>query len=323
MPHEGIDTGRRDGGAAPSDMRVAVVGLGIMGGAMARNLMRARFPVTVYNRTASKMEPFVRDGARAASTPAAAAADCDVVITNVTDTVDVEHVVLGPEGVAAGAREGTIIVDMSTISPEATRRIAQNLEQRGLTLLDAPVTGGDVGARNATLSIMVGGPREAYERCLPVLETLGKSIVYVGESGMGQTVKLVNQVIVALNLLAMAEGLAFAAKSGVDVGLALEAVQRGAAGSWALDHLAPRVLRGDLAPGFMVDLQQKDLRLALETAAAVQLPLPGTGLVQQLLRSVQAYGGGEDGTQALVTALERLGNFRLTKDESKGAVSPR
>lgn len=292
-------------------LKVGVVGLGIMGGAMAANLLRAGFGVSVFNRTLSRRDVFVREGARAAHSPADAASDSDVVITNVTDTEDVEQVIFGPKGVAEGARKGTIVMDMSTISPEATRNMALRLQKRGVAMLDAPVTGGDVGAREATLSIMVGGPQDAYERVLPVLQALGKSIVHVGPSGMGQTVKLVNQVIVALNLLAMAEGLAFAAKSGVDAQLALEVVQRGAAGSWALDHLAPRVLRGDLAPGFMVNLQQKDLRLALENAASMQLPLPGTALVQQLLRSVEAYGGGGDGTQALVTALERLGNFRL------------
>lgn len=300
------------GDATPaSSLRVGVIGLGIMGAAMAKNLLRAGFQVTVFNRTAKKAEPLIRAGAAAAPSPAGVARVSDIVITNVTDSPDVEQVVLGPDGVVEGASKGTIVADMSTISPAVTRRIAQALAPKGIEMLDAPVTGGDVGAQEGTLSIMVGGPTGAYERCVPVFEALGRSIVHVGEIGTGQTVKLVNQVIVALNLLAMAEGLSFAAKSGVDVHKALSVVRAGAAGSWALDHLAPRVLEGDYAPGFMVALQQKDLKLALETAADVQLPLPGTGLVQQLLRSVEAYGEGEDGTQALMKALERLGNFQL------------
>lgn len=298
-------------GLSPAPRNIAVIGLGIMGGAMARNLLKAGFDVTVYNRTAARMKDFVQEGARAAASPAEAARQRDVIITNVTDTGDVEEVLFGPDGVAEGARPGTIVVDMSTISPEGTRRLAKRLMEKGIIMLDAPVTGGDVGAREGTLSIMVGGPEEAYIRCQPVFDVLGRRIVRVGESGTGQTVKLVNQVIVALNLLAMAEGLAFASKSGVDVAEALAVVQAGAAGSWALDNLAPRVLDGDYAPGFMVALQQKDLRLALDSAAQLQLPLPGTGLVQQLLRSVEAYGEHSDGTQALVRALERLGNFQI------------
>lgn len=203
---------------------------------------------------------------------------------------------------------------MSTISPAVTRQIAARLQERDIAMLDAPVTGGDVGAREGTLSIMVGGPRDVFERCRPVFEAVGRSIVHVGGHGTGQTVKLVNQVIVGLNLLAMAEGLAFASKSGVDVEKALSVVQAGAAGSWALNNLAPRVLKGDYAPGFMVALQQKDLRLALDSAADMQLPLIGTGVVQQLLRGVEAHGGGSDGTQALVRALEQLGNFRIDEN---------
>lgn len=293
------------------EQRIGVIGLGIMGGAMARNLLRAGFDVTVFNRTSARMQPLVDVGAVAGASPADVARDVDIIITNVTDSPDVEQVLLGPDGVVAGARAGSVVIDMSTISPEVTRQIAARLEQRGIAMLDAPVTGGDVGAREGTLSIMVGGSEAVFERCRPVLQALGRSIVYVGGHGTGQTVKLVNQVIVGLNLLAMAEGLAFAAKSGVDVGKALSVVQAGAAGSWALDNLAPRVLKGDYDPGFMVTLQQKDLRLALESAAQMQLPLIGTGVVQQLLRGVEAYGGEHDGTQALVRALERLGNFRV------------
>lgn len=297
--------------------RVGVIGLGIMGGAMAFNLLRAGFHVTVHNRTPSRMESFVRAGADKADTPADLAAKVQVVITNVTDSPDVAEVLFGPQGVVHGAEPGLIVIDMSTISPEATRQTARQLAQRNIEMLDAPVTGGDVGARKGTLSIMVGGPYDVFERCRPVLEALGQTIVHVGGPGAGQTVKLVNQVVVALNLLAMAEGLSFAAKSGVDLQKTLSVLRAGAAGSWALDNLAPRVLAGDFAPGFTVALQQKDLRLALEHAEKMQLPLPGTSLAQQLLRSVEAYGGHRDGTQGVVRALERLGNFEIVQDSAR------
>ena len=291
--------------------KVGFIGLGIMGRSMAANLVKAGFDVTVWNRTAARMQPLLEMGARGAPSPRAVAEASEAVITIVTDSDDVEQVLFGPEGAAHGARPGTVVIDMSTISPERTRRMAERLAEKDVHMLDAPVTGGDVGARDGTLSIMVGGDEGVFRRCLPIFEAMGRHIVHVGPSGAGQTVKLCNQVIVALNLLAMGEGLAFAAKAGVDLEKMLSVVQKGAAGSWALDNLAPRVLRGDYAPGFMVKLQQKDLRLALEAAAGMNLPLLGTSLVQQLLRSVQAYGGDDDGTQAIVTALERVGNFRL------------
>lgn len=302
---------------SPAIKRVGFIGLGIMGQSMAANLLKAGYELTVWNRTASRMKPLLDAGARGASSPREAAASADVVIAIVTDSPDVEQVLLGDDGVIHGAAPGTIVIDMSTISPERTVSMARRLAEKEIFMLDAPVTGGDVGAREGTLSIMVGGDEAVFERCRPLFEAMGRHIVHVGANGSGQTVKLSNQVIVALNLLAMAEGLAFAAKAGVDLQKMLSVVQKGAAGSWALDNLAPRVLRGDFDPGFMVKLQQKDLRLALETAEAVNLPLLGTGLVQQLLRSVQAHGEEDDGTQAIVKALERLGNFQLpTRDES-------
>ncbi|MFS8543316.1 MAG: NAD(P)-dependent oxidoreductase [Limnochordales bacterium] len=295
--------------AAPQ--RIGFIGLGIMGQSMALNLVRKGFQVTVWNRTPARMEPLLAAGAQGAASPKDAAKDADAVITIVTDSPDVEQVVLGPEGVIEGARPGTVVIDMSTISPAVTRAIAARLAEAGIDMLDAPVTGGDVGAREGTLSIMVGGKPEVFARCRPVFEAMGRTIVHVGDHGMGQLCKLCNQVIVALNLLAMSEGLAFAAKAGVDLEKMLSVVRAGAAGSWALDNLAPRVVRGDYKPGFMVRLQQKDLRLALDAAGRMALPLPGTSLVHQLLASVEAYGGGDDGTQALVQVLERLGNVQV------------
>ncbi|MBO8142258.1 MAG: NAD(P)-dependent oxidoreductase [Firmicutes bacterium] len=300
----------------PTVERIGFIGLGIMGRSMAANLIKAGFSLTVWNRTSSRMEPLVRAGAQAARSPREAAEGQDAVITMVTDSPDVEEVLFGPGGVSEGIRPGAVVIDMSTISPEVTRRLAARLAGQGVDMLDAPVTGGDVGAREGTLSIMVGGKPEVFDRCRPLFEAMGRTIVHVGDHGMGQMCKLCNQVVVALNLLAMAEGLAFAARSGVDLEKMLAVVRAGAAGSWAMDNLAPRVLQGDLKPGFMVRLQQKDLRLALEAANQMHLPLAGTSLVHQLLASVEAYGGGDDGTQAIVRALERLGNFRILPEPS-------
>lgn len=282
-----------------------------MGRSMARNLHKAGFPVTVWNRTASKMEEAAAWGAQTAGSPKEVAERSDVVITMVGDTPDVRAVVEGPEGVLAGAREGLIYIDMSTISPEATREIAAAAAARGVRMLDAPVSGGDVGARNATLSIMVGGDAETLEKVRPVFEAMGKNIVHCGPVGAGQTVKACNQILCAVTLLGVVEALAFAKKAGVDLETMLQVTTQGAGTSWALQNLAPRIIKGDLAPGFSVRFQQKDLRIVLESGAAMNLPLLGTSVVNQLLRSVQAYGGDESGTQALVQALERLGNVQI------------
>jgi len=288
-------------------VRVGWIGLGIMGKPMARNLLKAGYPLTVYNRSRAAVEELAAEGATPAASPAEVARQADRIFTMVTDSPDVEQVVLGPQGVLEGAREGAILIDMSTISPQVSRRIAQEAAAKGVQALDAPVSGGDVGAREGTLSIMVGGDREAFEAVLPLFQVLGKTITYVGPAGSGQEVKLVNQIVVALTVLAMAEGLAYARKVGLDLETVLQVITQGAAGSWTLSHYGPRVLRGDFAPGFMVRLQQKDLRLALESAAAAGQPLPGTALVHQLFRHLEATGAGNEGNHALVKVLEALG----------------
>jgi 3-hydroxyisobutyrate dehydrogenase len=244
--------------------RVGFIGLGVMGKPMAINLLRAGYPLTVWNRTKSKMDELIAMGAYGASSPKEVAERSDVVITMVTDSPDVEDVILGPNGVIHGARPGLIVIDMSTISPKVTRRIADELSKKGVKMLDAPVSGGERGAREATLSIMVGGPREAFEECLPILETLGKKITYMGPTGMGQTAKLCNQVICALNIQAVCEGLMLGAKAGLDLRRLLEAVSAGAASSWMLINLGPKMIERDFKPGFKIRHQQKDLRLALE-----------------------------------------------------------
>lgn len=286
--------------------RVGFVGTGIMGAPMARNLIRAGFSVTVWNRTASKAAPLVEEGAVNAASPAAVAAASEVTFSCVSDSPDVEAVALGPGGILEGAEPGSVYIDCSTISPEVARRVEQAASSRGVAMLDAPVSGGDVGARNGTLAVMVGGDPAVFERCRPVLEAIGETIVYVGPSGSGQVVKLCNQVAGALNLMAMAEAITLSRRAGVDPAKMIEVVSKGAAGSWMLANLGPRAVAGDFAPGFMVDLMQKDLRLVLETAAQTDTPLPGAALVNQVLRMLQAQDRGGDGTQAIVDAVARL-----------------
>lgn len=286
--------------------RAGFVGLGIMGAPMAANLLRAGFALTVWNRTAAKAEPLVAAGAAAASSPAEVARASEAVVICVSDSPDVEEVVLGPGGVAEGARPGDIVIDCSTIAPATARKVAAALSARGVHFLDAPVSGGDVGARAGTLAIMVGGAPEAFERARPLLEAMGRTVVHVGPSGAGQVVKLCNQVAGALNLLAMAEAIALCRRSGVDPARMLEVVTKGAAGSWMLENLGPRAIAGDFAPGFMVELMQKDLRLIAEAAAETRTALPGSMLVQQLLRGLEARGRGKDGTQAIVDAIRAL-----------------
>lgn len=292
--------------------RIGFIGLGIMGRAMCRNLIKAGFDVTIYNRTRSRTEEAAAMGARVADSPADCARDAELVITIVTDTPDVREVLFGAGGVVETIRPGSIVADMSTISPKATREMAAQMSQRGVYMLDAPVSGGEKGAVEGTLSIMVGGDEGAFRTALPAFQAMGKKIVHVGPSGMGQTVKLCNQIAGALNLLAMSEALVFGARMGVDLEKMIEAVGAGAASSWAIVNLAPKVLQRDFAPGFMVKLQQKDLRLALEAAGEEHLPLPGTALVSQLFRAVEADGNGELGTQALVLALEKLGQVKVS-----------
>lgn len=295
-------------------MRIGFIGLGIMGRPMARNLMRAGFELTVWNRSRPGIEELAREGAAEGASPRDVAAKSDVIITIVTDSPDVEQVVLGEQGVIHGARPGSVVIDMSTISPEVTRRIAERLKERGIAMLDAPVSGGDKGAIAGTLSIMVGGEEAVFENCRPVFEAMGKNIVYIGGHGAGQTTKLCNQIACAVNIQAMSEVLLFAARSGIDPARMLQAVTAGAGGSWMLSNLAPRVLNRDFAPGFMIRLQQKDLRLVLEAAERLHLPLPATVIAQQMFRAVEAEDGGDLGTQAIVTALEKLANCRIGEE---------
>lgn len=282
------------------------IGLGIMGRPMAGNLLAAGLPLTIWNRTRSKTAELEAKGAVVAGSPAEVAGRSDVVIVMVSDTPDVEQVVAGPGGVLEGIRRGAVVVDMSTISPKMERALDEKLRARGASLVDAPVSGGDVGARNATLAIMAGGERAAFERVLPVLRLLGKTITHCGPAGSGQVAKLANQILVTLTLLGVSEALVFARKCGLDPATMIEAVSAGAAQSWQLTNLGPRIIKRDFAPGFMIDLVQKDLRLVLEAGSSADVSLPATALVHQLFESAQAHGSGREGTQALAKVLERL-----------------
>ncbi len=277
-----------------------------MGGPMAANIARAGFPLTVWNRSPEKADPLVELGAEVADSPAAVAEASDIIISCVSDSPDVREVALGTGGIVEGAKVGSAYIDCSTISPAVAREVGEALDGRGISMLDAPISGGDVGAKAGTLAIMVGGDPVTFERCLPVMEAMGKTIVHVGPSGSGQVVKLCNQVAGGLNLLAMSEAISLARQAGVDPAKMLEVVSAGAAGSWMLSNLGPRAVNGDFAPGFMVELMQKDLRLVMETAAVTSTSLPGSALVQQLFRVLESRGRGREGTQALVDALAIL-----------------
>jgi len=287
-------------------MRVGIIGLGIMGAPMARNLLRAGHPLTVYTRTRARAAGLLAAGAAWADSPAALAAAVDAVVTMLPDTPAVEAVMAGPDGVLAGARAGLLAIDMSTIDPAAARALAERAAETGVALLDAPVSGGEQGAIAGTLSIMVGGAAAAFDRAGPLFAALGKRVTYMGGPGQGQMTKLVNQVVGAGTLAAVAEGVLLAAGAGLDPAAVVEAVGGGAAASWMLAEQAPRMQRRDFAPGFMVRLQQKDLRLALASAERLGVPLPLTAVVQLLFTAVEARGGGELGTQAILTALEAL-----------------
>lgn len=289
--------------------RIGLIGTGIMGEPMARNLLKAGRSVVVYNRTSGRARRLIEEGAAAADSPASLAAVCDTIISIVSDSPDVERVYLGPEGVVSKLRPGALCIDMSTISPDSARRVGEVVRRHGGAFLDAPVSGGKTGAEQGTLAIMVGGEAGDVERARPVFELLGKRITHCGPVGFGQLAKLCNQIIVALNLLAVGEAIVFAKKVGLDPNVMLEAVSGGAAGSWAVSNLGPRMVARDFKPMFMIDLQQKDLRITLATAGTSGAPLPGTALVHQLLTSNQAWGEGSDGTQALLKTLERLANI--------------
>ncbi len=288
--------------------RVGFIGLGIMGQSMAANCIKAGFAMTVYNRTAAKAEALRQLGAAVAASPAELAARCDIVLSCVTNSPDVLEVMLDPRtGVVAGVRNGTLVIDHSTVAPDVARQCAPAIAAKGAAFLDAPVSGGDVGARAGTLSIMVGGERADFDRAAPVLAAMGKTITHCGPHGCGYLVKLCNQILGALHLVAASEALSLAASAGVDLKAMLAAVSGGAASSWALLNLAPKMLAGDDKPGFFVDYQLKDLHLAADAAHKLGVPLPAAALAENLFRAASAQGHGRDGTQSIYHVLRGLG----------------
>lgn len=297
--------------------RIGFIGLGIMGQGMTMNLLKAGFPLTVWNRTAGKMDKLLAAGAVAGKSPADVAAKSDIIITCVSDTPDVQQVILGEQGIAEGAKTGALVIDMSTISPGATREIAAALAEKGIGMLDAPVSGGAEGASKGTLSVMVGGDAALFERALPVLRAMGKTVTHVGGISDGQKVKLVNQILVVANMLAVSEALLFAQAGGLDLQKALDAVAGGAGGSWMLSYRGPQVIKRDWRPGFTIDLQQKDLRLVLEAAEEMGIPVVATSLINNLYRTLQQRGLGGEGNHALVKALENLAGIQVG-----GSVQP-
>ena len=281
-------------------MNIGFIGLGIMGAPMSLNLLKAGYPLTVYNRTREKCDVLLDAGAEVKETPAEVAMVSDVVITIVTDTPDVESVLFGTNGVAEGLSPEKIVIDMSTISPDRTVEFADRLMEMDVEMLDAPVSGGEKGAKEGTLTIMVGGKKEVFQECLPIFQAMGKNITHVGGNGDGQRVKLVNQVICGLNILAVIEGMRLAKDSGLDMKTVHQVVSTGAASSWMLSNLGRAILRDDYSPGFKIALQAKDLRLAFESMRALGMDAPGTELTYSLFEQAREKGLGELGTQGLL-----------------------
>ena len=287
-------------------MKVAFIGMGTMGAPMALNILNAGHEVTVHNRTREKEKPLERQGARRAATPAQASDDAEIVITRVSDTPDVEELILGDTGVIHGARPGTVVVDMSTISPAATRQLARTLSEKGIRMVDAPVSGGSEGAQKGTLTIMVGGAEEDVQRIGQVLESMGKTITHVGPVGSGQIVKAINQVIIAATYMGVAEGMALGMKAGLDMDKAVSALSGGAAASWVLDNRSGNMIRNRYPLGFRVRLHQKDLRIALESARELGVTLPVSALVDQMETGLIARGYGEEDISAVARSIRQL-----------------
>jgi len=284
-------------------MKIAFIGMGTMGVGMAMNILKAGHDVIVHNRTREKEESLAAAGAQRAASPGEAAATAEIIVICVSDTPDVEAIILGDEGVIHGAPQGSIVVDMSTISPAAARRMAEMLAEKGVGMLDAPVSGGSEGAQNGTLSIMVGGDSAVFEKALPILETMGKTITHVGEIGAGQVTKAINQIVITGTYLTMAEGLTIGMKAGLDMEKVLQAIGGGAASSWVLHNRGQNVIDNTYPLGFRLSLHHKDLNIALETARELGATLPATALVAQMENGLIERGFGDDDISAIARAI--------------------
>ncbi|MEM0482669.1 MAG: NAD(P)-dependent oxidoreductase [Nitrososphaerota archaeon] len=301
--------------------RIGFIGLGLMGRPMAKRLLAAGHVLKVFNRSRGPVEELASQGAEAAGSPEDAASGADYIILMLPDSKDVRMVVLGERGVVHGARPGSIVIDMSTISPAVEREIYESLRQREVGYLDAPVTGGTIGAEQGTLTIMVGGDHEVFKKAEPILRVLGQRIVYMGPIGSGQMTKICNQVSVALSLLGACEALLLASKAGLDLDKVIEVISSGAGSSWQLTNLGPAIVRRDFRPGFKAEHLLKDLRITLEIGQELTIPLPGTALMHQLFKSLAAKGEGALGTQAVIKVLEDLAGHVVSKS-GRGAEEP-
>jgi 2-hydroxy-3-oxopropionate reductase len=292
-------------------LKVGYIGLGHMGKPIARNILKAGFSVVVHNRSRAAVDELVAEGARAANSPKEVAEQVDVIFTNLPDTPDVEKVVLGENGIIEGTRAGLIYVDNSTIRPASARRIAEKLSEKNVITLDAPVSGGDIGARDGTLTIMVGGKAEALETVMPVFKAMGKTVTHVGESGAGQVAKAANQIMVAAQMVAMGELLVFAKKAGVDPRKVVDAIKGGAAQCWTLDVKPPRLFDGNRNPGFKARMQLKDLKIILDTAKEYEVPIPSTIENAELFQQMIDSGMGELDNSAVVGVIEEKAGVKI------------
>lgn len=292
-------------------LRVGYIGLGLMGKSIARNILRAGFPLVVHNRSRAAVDELTAEGAASANSPKEVAEQVDVVFTNLPDSPDVEKVALGENGIIKGARKGLIMADNSTIKPASARMIAEKLKEKGVFSLDAPVSGGDIGARNATLTIMVGGEADALEKVMPVLQAMGKTITHVGDAGAGQVAKAANQIMVAAQMVAMGELLVFSKKAGVDPRKVVDAIKAGAAQCWALDIKPPRLFDGNRKPGFKSYMQLKDMKIVLDTAKEYDAPISATEENTKFYQMMIEQGMGELDNSAVVGVIERLAGVEI------------
>jgi 3-hydroxyisobutyrate dehydrogenase len=291
------------------DKIIGWIGTGLMGNPMVKHLLKAGYKVNVYNRTKSKADDLVEMGCTWFDTPATLTAQSDVVVTIIGAPKDVEECYFGEEGIFKELKQGTILIDMTTTKPSLAIKIALEAEKKDAEFVDAPVSGGQVGAINGTLSIMIGGKKETVDKVIPMFEVFGKNMVYQGKAGSGQHTKMCNQITIAGTLIGVCEGLIYGLKAGLDLNKLLESISKGAAGCWSLDVLAPKIVKKDWSPGFSIDNFIKDLKIALEEAEAMKLSLPGLALVKQLYIAVQAMGQGGAGNQGLYLAIEKLCNL--------------
>lgn len=292
-------------------LRIGYIGLGLMGKSMARNILKAGYPLIVHNRSQSAVDELCSEGAEKAETPAEVARQVDVVFTNLPDSPDVEEVALGVNGIIEGVNDGMVFIDNSTIKPASARLIAEKLGDKGVQCLDAPVSGGDIGARDATLTIMVGGPQEALKKALPVFNAIGKKITHVGEAGAGQIAKAANQIMVAAQMVALGELLIFSKQAGADPVKVVEAIKAGAAQCWSLDVKPPRLFEGNREPGFKAHMMAKDLNITMDSAREFGVPLPTTAENTQIFNAMVQMGLGELDNSAVIAVIEMLSGTRL------------